>query len=60
LRRGIVGVDEHGKPGQSFLFTFHTAPSVVVAVNGYWRNSAGSSKKRVENTTREFSSVQDY
>jgi hypothetical protein len=59
LSRGIVGVDEHGKTGQSLLFGFHRAPSVVVAVNRYWRNSADSSKKRVENTTRDISRVPD-
>jgi hypothetical protein len=37
LRRGIVGIDQHGKTGQSFLFGFHTAPSVVAAVIAYWR-----------------------
>jgi hypothetical protein len=37
LRRGIVGIDQHRKARQSFLFAFHTAPSVVAAVIAYWR-----------------------
>jgi hypothetical protein len=35
LRRGVIGVDEHGKTGQSLLFGWHEAPP-------WWQLSAHS------------------